>query len=278
MVLIPDMQAPHGGPDRLDLDLNLLVALEALLSEANVTRAASRMGLTQSAMSHKLKRLRDQFGDPLLVATRGGMALTPYAQQLVGPLRHALHELHGVWVGPKPFDPATSDREFVIVSSDFAEFEILPLVLQYCSQHAPRVRCRMVTPWPGLLAALEEGSVDLVVGPAMQPQLGLVQRRVAEDDLRCLVRRDHPEVGDTLDLDTFLALGHLVTQPPAKAPGAASPVADALRGISPNVRIMMTIPHLIGGPFIVAKSDLVLTTSRHAAGAVARVPDLHDVA
>lgn len=258
----------HGATD---VDLNLLVALEALLSEANVTRAAARMGLTQSAMSHKLKRLREQFDDPLLVATRGGMALTPYAQQLLGPLRQALRELHGVWAGPKPFDPATSDREFVIVSSDYAEFEILPRVLQYYSQHAPNVRCRMLTPHPGLLTALEDGSVDLVVGPAMPPQLGLVQRRVAEDELRCIVRRDHPAVGETLDLDTFLSLGHLLTQPPPKAPGALSPVMEALRAIGKELRVMMSIPHLIGGPFIVAKSDLVLTTSRALAEAAAEI-------
>jgi DNA-binding transcriptional LysR family regulator len=270
MVRIPDINSPHGRPGAADLDLNLLVALDALLGEANVTRAAARIGLSQSAMSHKLRRLRDQFDDPLLVATRGGMALTPYAEQLVGPLRHALRQLHGVWTGPRPFEPATSDREFVIVSSDFAEFEILPRVFGYTTQHAPHVRCRMRTAWPGLLSALEAGTVDLVMGPSMPPQLGLVQRRVAEDELRVIVRRDHPAVGETMDLDTYLCLPHLLTQP-EKLPGAASPVIAAAAAIGKQLRVAMTIPHLIGGPFIVAKSDLVLTTSRALAEAAAKI-------
>lgn len=273
MPLIPDMKPPHGTVEpqrRAEPDLNLLVALEALLSEANVTRAALRVSLTQSAMSHKLRRLREQFDDPLLVATRGGMALTPYAQQLLGPLRHALQQLHGVWTGPRPFDPATSDREFVIVSSDFAEFEILPLTLEYTSEHAPNVRCRMLTPWSGLLAALEDGTVDLVMGAPMPAQLGLVQKRIAEDELRCLVRSDHPRVGDTLDLDTYLSLGHLVTHPQS-LPGTTPPIVEALAGMGAELRVMMSIPHLIGGPFIIAKSDLVLTTSRALAERAATI-------
>jgi DNA-binding transcriptional LysR family regulator len=181
-----------------------------------------------------------------------------------------LQQLGGVWMGPRPFDPATSDREFVVVSSDFAEFEILPRVLQYTSKHAPGVRCRMLTPWPGLLSALEAGTVDIVMGMPMPPQLGLVQRRVAEDELRCLVRRDHPGVGDTLDLDTYLSLGHLLTQT-EQGPGLGSPVVATLAAIGKEMRVMMRIPHLIGGPFIVAKSDLVLTTSRALAETAAQI-------
>ena len=184
MDVIPDMSLPHA---RMNLDLNLLVALEALLSESSVTRAAARVGLSQSAMSHKLRRLREQFGDPLLVQVGGGLARTPYADELLGPLRHGLRELHGVWSGPRAFDPMTSDREFIVVSSDYAEFAILPLVLQYARTHAPNIRCRLLNPGPGADSRARGRNGRHRHGPVAPPAGGL--RPEARGDGAARVRR-----------------------------------------------------------------------------------------
>lgn len=266
MIFIPGMCPPHetASPSvgRIaDLDLNLLVTLEALLLEHNVTRAAQRLGLTQSAMSHRLRKLRELFDDPLLVGGRSGMLPTPLAQSLLGPLREGLTTLRAVFSGAQAFDPATSRREFTVVSTDYAEFAILPLVLEHASRHAPAVSVTMLEPWPGMYQALEDGSVDLVVsgGPVDAPA-GIVRRVVAKDSFRALVRQDHPAVGKALDLQTYVSLRHLVTNVGIKNE-TRSPIDRMLEQRGLRRHVAMRIPHFVGGPFIVAKSDLVLTTS-----------------
>src|ERR1700759_511578 len=108
------------------LDLNLLVALDALLREASVSRAAMRVGLSQPAASHALQRLRDLFGDPLLVRTGARMELTPRAQALRGPLTQALDQVRGLFAADQ-FDAASSERQFRLMMPDLAVELLMPL-------------------------------------------------------------------------------------------------------------------------------------------------------
>lgn len=243
----------------VELDMNLLTALEALLAEANVTRAAQKVGITQSAMSHKLRRLRELFDDPLLVGGRGGMKPTPRAVSLLGPLRRNLRELRALVHAARPFEPATAVREFTVVSTDFAEFEILPRVLEDITVEAPQVSITMREPWPGMVQALEDGSVDVVMGPPVEGPAGLVRRKVADDEFVCVVRRDHPGVAQALDLDAFLCLPHLLVSPRTTGPGF---VDEALAAHGLRRRVALRIPHFLGAPFVIARSDLVATLSR----------------
>ncbi len=247
-------------------DLNLLTALEVLLSEGSVTRAAARLGITQSGMSHKLRRLRDAFDDPLVVQTGKSLVATPRADAVVAPLRRGLAELRNVIATPRSFDPRTADRTFKVMCSDYAEFSILPLVLQWIGEQAPGVRMDIRHPTADAAEQLEEGEVDLVMGGPLPPRGGLIQKRVASESFKCLLRAGHPDVGDTIDVDTFTSIPHLLTSA-GKGP---SPVAEALARIGRSRTVMMRIPNFAGGPFIVARSNLLWTTGRSIARAAAK--------
>ena len=129
------------------LDLNLLVALDALLGEANVSRAAMRIGLSQPAASHALQRLRDLLGDPLLVRTGARMELTPRAQGLRGPLAEVLDQVRGLFE-TDAFDAARSERQFRLMMPDLAVELLMPPFMKKITQAAPNVRIDVV-PWRG---------------------------------------------------------------------------------------------------------------------------------
>ncbi len=256
MRFMEPMQDDHGS----SVDLNLLVALETLVEERNVTRAAARLGLTQSAMSHKLRRLREELGDPLLVQGQRGMVATAAAERLLAPIRKGLREIRAALRTAEPFDPATSRRTFTVVTTDYAEFAILPKVLAYATEHAPHVSSTMREIWPGMFDALEDGSADLIVGPQLPPTTGLVQRKVAEDGFLCAVRKGHPKVGKTLDLETYVSLHHVLIAPNSRNPTGVVDEVLTERGLSRHIAVR--VPHFLGGPFIVAQSDLCITAPR----------------
>lgn len=237
-------------------DLNLLTALDALLEECSVTKAAARLGITQSGMSHKLRRLRDALEDPLLVAGQHGFVPTARAVEVHSALRRGLRELQTVVTTPDSFDTATSTRTFNVMSPDFAAFAILPLVLQELSRDAPGVSVNIIAPSTDPFPELEQGRVDAMVGRPLPPRSGLMQKTIATDQFACLVRRGHPDVHGSLDIDTYCGVPHIVTKGPN-----LSPVDGALAELGRSRRVTMRIPNFTGAPFIVARTNLVLTTS-----------------
>jgi DNA-binding transcriptional LysR family regulator len=160
----------------------------------------------------------------------------------------------------EPFDPSTSRRTFTVVTTDYAEFAILPRVLEYWSAHAPNCSSQMLELWPGMYDALEDGSADLIVGPQIPPIPGLVQRRIGEDGFMCAVRKGNPKVHGSLDLETYLELHHVLVAPGRKGP--MSVVDDILAERGLQRKIAIRVPHFLGGPFIAAQSDLCLTAPR----------------
>jgi DNA-binding transcriptional LysR family regulator len=265
------MQELHDGA----LDLNLLLALDALLLERNVTRAAARVGLTQSAMSHKLRRLRELFGDDLLVGGRQGMVPTERALALAGPVRRGLLELHSAIRSTAPFDPAKDGRDFTIVTSDYADFVILPRVLEYLSRHAPRIGLRIRPPVGEIQPALEDGSADLVMGMPIEGP-GLKQRVVFEESFVAIVRAGHPALADdgaSIPLARYLELGHVLVAKDDE-PGIVDQQLTA-HGLSRHV--VLRTPYFVGVPFIVARSELVATVPRALAEEAAAVVPLRIV-
>jgi DNA-binding transcriptional LysR family regulator len=257
-------------PRHSSLDLNLLEALDALLLELNVTRAAARVGISQSAMSHKLARLRDAFGDPLLVGGRGGMVPTPEAERIGRTIRQPFLDLRAAMQHSSAFDPATSTRRFTMVNPDYAAFSFLPRARVLVAKEGPSTSIVVREPWPGMVDALRQGTLDLVAGVDLEPAAGLIRTKLFQDALVCIVRRDHPRVGKELDLETFAAVPHLLV---TRDPEGSGPVDAALAAHGLTRHVAMRVPYHLAAPFIVARSDLlVMTTLALARDAASMLP------
>lgn len=190
------------------LDLNLLTALDALLREANVSRAAMRIGLSQPATSHALQRLRDIFGDPLLVRTGARMELTPRAQALCAPLAQALDQVRGLFI-TDAFDAARSERPFRLMMPDLAVELLMPPLMEKVTRLAPNVRIDVV-PWrgPAIFHAEFARTIDLVIsiGNAFR---GFHRQLLYTDSDALAVRRGHPVGAKLKRPETFLAARHV---------------------------------------------------------------------
>jgi DNA-binding transcriptional LysR family regulator len=261
------MNAVHDAGALHRVDLNLLVALDALTRERSVTKAASRAGVTQSAMSHTLRRLRELFDDPLLVRGRGGMVLTPRAEALAVPLRSGLLSLARTLDEPEPFDPTHTTRTFRIVSPDLFDALVLPTLLRHIEKAAPSVDLAVVPMPPRLSDALETGEVDLAIYPVLlgadsfelnaQVDSDLQRRTLFRDSFRCFVRRQHPLLENKrLTCKAYTRLNHILVSPGGEGPGVIDRALDA-QGL--QRRIALRVPHFATALEVLAQSDLVLT-------------------
>ncbi|MBK9037350.1 MAG: LysR family transcriptional regulator [Myxococcales bacterium] len=248
------------------VDLNLLRALDALLAERHVTRAAARLGLTQSAASHALARLRAQLGDPLLVrGPRGALVPTARAEALAPVVARALGELALVWRGVE-FDPATTARTFHVGAGDFAELVLLPALVARLAKVAPRIDL-FVRPVPDDIGgAMAAGEVDVVLAPARPRDLtgGCYQRHLFDETFTCAMRADHPAARARLTLDRFCALDHLLIAPRGTAGGF---VDGALAALGRQRRVAVAVPHFLVAPLVLAATDLIATIPRRVAAA-----------
>lgn len=243
------------------INLNLLTALDALLAEGNVTRAAARTGVTQSAMSHSLRQLREMLGDPLLVRGPSGMTPTPRATALREPVRRGLVELSRALAATE-IDPRDAKRTFTVSSGDFFSALLLPPLLD-ALREAPGIDLNVRPADPGrddLL--LEAGEVDAVIAVAVAERATLRRVRLFTETFACLVRADHPAVGETLTLETYASLSHALISPRGSGP---SFVDEALAREGLSRRIALRIPFFLAAPTIIARSDLVLTAPRRVA-------------
>lgn len=243
--------------DILDLDLKLLVAFEAVLTQRNVTAAAESIGLSQPAMSTCLGKLRKVLNDPLFVRTSRGMEPTPFALELADPIRHALHLIRQTLSRDKHFDAATSTRTFRVIMTDIGERVFLPALLQRLSDVAPGVNLRTVQlPVKEMREALESGEMDLAVGFIPDLAAGYYQQRLYNRSYVCVTRSDHPEIGDTLSLKQYLAASHAIVS----APGTGHDVVErVLADKGYTRRIALQVTHFLAIPLIVANTDLVVT-------------------
>lgn len=248
------------------LSMHQLKVLLTLLEEGSVSGAARRLGVTQPAVSHSLRALRDSLGDPLLVAGARGMTLTPRAAALAGPLRRTLRELEQALAGGTGFEPGTARRTFVIATWDGVTITLLPGVLARIGAEAPGLELDVrPVPREGSGPGLEDGVFDLAVEVRPRDLPGLKQRVLYEDEFVCLVRADHPEVGETLDLDTFVRLPHALISPQGEGTGVVDRMLGE-RGLSR--RIALRIRYFLAAPLIVARSDLIVTAPRTIAEAL----------
>jgi len=242
--------------DIRNVDLNLLVALDALLAERSVSRAAVRLHLSQPAASALLARLRELFGDPLLLRSARGMLPTPRALELLGPVRQVLDEIDALIQPRAAFDAARAQHTFTLSASDYVEYALLPTLVDYLERQAPGVRLA-VRPLDLQTVAkqMESGEVDLCVTGLQNAPGGLHVRPLYAERIVSVVRRNHPGVGARLTLDKFCSLEHI--QVSVRGSGFSARIDEALAALGRKRRARLAVPHFLLVPEIVARSDMI---------------------
>jgi DNA-binding transcriptional LysR family regulator len=250
------------------LDLNLLVALDALLEERNVTRAAERTGVTQSAMSHALARLRMLVGDTLLVRGKSGMVATARAEALALPIRRALEGIVVALESPKPFEPETAHLSIRIATSDYGELVLLPKLVRRLEREAPHIDLRLIPHSGDSVGPLVEGAVDLIISPVRPDDgaHGVLAKKLFDESFVCIVRRGHPLAKKKLTLARFAAASHALIAPRGREGSLAD---DSLARLGLSRRVAVTLPHFLVAPHVVAESDLVLVLAARVASQLA---------
>jgi LysR family nod box-dependent transcriptional activator len=196
--------------DVRQVNLNLLIALNALLAHRNVTRAATQMGLTQSAMSGELRRLRALFSDELLIRSGREYQLTPLATELVGPVAEIVESIERTLARRLSFDPATDQRSFSLAMSDYAMMVLVEPLLRRLWPRAPGVTLHIHPLSPdGVASMLRPGGMDLVITVRAEFESDLCHVALFSDRYVCVVRADHPQVGEQMTLDLFRRLPRL---------------------------------------------------------------------
>lgn len=239
------------------IDTNLLVALDVLLEERHVTRAAARLGVTQSAMSQTLQRLRASLDDPLLIRSGKAMVTTPRAEAMVGPLRTALRALEQVLVGPTPFDPSAARRSFTLAMLDVYAFNLLPgLVERVAAATASSTVEVLPLQMDQVWDQLRDGSVELaVIGPQAVPKdmacVTLIRERLVS-----MCRRGHPLLNKRISAKAFVRWPHGVFRITGRGPHA---VDERLAALGLERRIATRLPYFLSAPPLVSHSDLIVT-------------------
>jgi DNA-binding transcriptional LysR family regulator len=242
-------------------DLNLLIVFDAVMQERSVTRAGSRIGLSQPAMSHALNRLRYMLKDELFVRTPKGMVPTPRAEMLGQPLRNALSEMQ-LALEPAAFNPVASDRRFALAVNDYAEVVLAPPLVAAVSAGAPAVRLDLRSSGTlNMVDLLDRGDLDLTVGSMDSPGERFATAPLLEDPFVMVMRRGHPASRRTLSAAAFAALPHLEISSSREDTGFIDRWL-AEHGLAR--RIALRAPYLSAAPILV-QSDMVATLSRRIA-------------
>ncbi|MFK3768921.1 LysR family transcriptional regulator [Pseudomonas putida] len=246
------------------IDLNLLVSLDTLLAELNVTRAATRLHISQPAMSAQLSRLRELMGDPLLVPIQKGRSMTPTARALAlrGPLRSALKTLGSVIQSELGFNPLNDKRVFRIAACDTALSTICEPLIASITKHAgTQIQVSLNAVDPGLIGRqMEEGFFDLLIDSSRDVPQGVKLTALGNDEFVMAQRKDHPRGREPLTLDGYCKLNHLVVSPERES--FRGYMDEYLRSAGMSRRINLTVPTAGMVPGVLMSTDLVCTMPR----------------
>lgn len=246
-----------------DLDLNLLVVFHEVFRERQISAAARRLKVTQSAVSNALARLRRSVGDELFVRTTEGMQPTPYAEKMSEQVAAALAQLELALQPVQDFDPATSRRRFTIAMTDVGEMYFMPRLIEACARLAPSVdiasrRAGLVD----LRTEMESGRVDLAIGAFDDAPAVLYQRRLFRQAYVSMFRRGHALAEGNLTMDRFAAARHLVVSS-MESPYDA--INQALLDAGIDLGASFSVPHFAAVPYIVSGTELVATVPQKLA-------------
>lgn len=255
------------------VDLNLLGYLDVLLRERNVTRAASHLGLSQPAMSNGLRRLRIMFNDPLLIRTSEGMTPTARALELQPVIREVLAKVDIAVQPQTSFEPATAERVFRIMASDYAESTIFPKMLHRLREEAPGITLDIMTPSDVSFLDVEQGKVDLVINRFDSIPLSFHQKLIWNDSFACLFSAKNP-IRDNFNLETYLKAQHIWVSKTGMGVGVGIDpddvqrlgwVDEALNKLGKKRHITIFTRHYQAAMSLAEQKDLIVTIPSRAA-------------
>jgi len=238
-------------------DLNLLPVFLVLMEERSVTRAAVRLGITQPALSNALTRLREMLRDPLFVRERYGIQPTPKAEELLPVIAAAVSSLDAVILGQQAFDPSKAVQQFTIAPNSYAEYVLMPTIVARLRECAPGISLRLV-PYGADIAdtGLTSGTTALALGRMVDPPDNLIVQHLTDERLECIVRADHPTVGERMTRKQFETLKHVNMLPPGRLRVGLFQKLAA-QGLKREVAVSVT--HFMAIPEIVAVTDYCAT-------------------
>jgi len=239
------------------LDLNLFKVFEAIYQERNLTRAAEVLSLSQPAVSNALSRLRKSFNDRLFVRTPQGMVPTPVAQNIVLKTQQALQLLNSCVQEGNVFDPAQANKEFCFSMSDTFEALLLPPLMSHLQAQAPGISVDCFAMGRGDMSkSLASGELDFVVDVPVLNDSNLCHQLLSQEEYVCAVREDHPAIKEGLNLEQYLALGHIHVSSRRKGVGHVDRALNA-QGLKRNIQLRLQ--HSLAAPRIIRETDLCCT-------------------
>lgn len=253
----------YRAMDVAGFDLNLLKAFDALYAERHVTRAGQAIGLSQSAMSGALTRLREVFADELFVRSPTGMQPTPRADDLAGPISAALRLMRSV-LQEDGFDPATADHVVTIAMTDYAAFVLLPPLLARLAVAAPRldVRVRGIFGKDEVVNLLDSGEANMAISVPVDASARILTRLLLREGFACIARPGHPAFAEGAGVEAFAAASHLLVSPEGDRTGL---VDHKLAALGLERRVVLSLPQFLVAPFVIAETDLVATLASRVA-------------
>ena len=242
-----------------NIDLNLLVVLDALLTEKHVTRTGVRLHLSQPAISHSLSKLRVLLDDPLLIRQGNDVVLSALAQNLQAPLKAILGQIEALLGQSIDFVPADSQRTFRVAMSDYGAAIVLPKLLVQLRAKAPDTSLVVVQDSRlGMLEQIEQGKIDLALGVFAGLPADVSSDVLFEETFTCLLDRRSLADNAVLDLESYLARPHLLVSTDGNTQGE---VDNVLRGQGLHRRVAVNVPHWGAAPGMIADTDLILTVA-----------------
>ncbi len=257
------------------IDLNLLLIFEAVMTELNVSRAAEHLRMTQPAVSHALRRLRRVTNDELFVKVPSGVSPTPKALELWEPIQEGLTHIRQA-LKSEPFNPATATQTFTISMADSSAALLLPNLIPYLEQTAPHIDLRIV-PNTNINAPtlLEQAEIDIAIGRFFTPSFRLRTQNLYGDSYVCVMRRGHPLASKKLTLTRYMEAKHLLVSLTGEATGF---IDQTLQEKGLKRRIALTVNQFAIAPELIANSDLISALPRRVLHKSGLEKQLHVVA
>jgi DNA-binding transcriptional LysR family regulator len=254
------------------IDLNLLVVFDALMLERSVTRAGEKVGLSQPATSNALNRLRRLFQDELFTRTAEGMQPTQRAVALFPMIRQILLQIESSLANEPLFNPSRAEQIFTIGMSDYAEFIILPKLMQYLGIYAPNIKIRVrIVDRQKAITLLDTDKIDLGIGFFPETSSWHAQKILFADKFVCVLSQNHPLIQDQISLAEYVKADHLLVSVKEDGTGRVDELL-AQKNLKRNIAV--TIPNFLAAPFIIANTHLVATLGERLAKGYAQVLNL----